>query len=89
MNWLERLQIALDQSRSHSATWGEHQAIRSIVVQLEYLIGLATGETRDRSKLRDISIGVLAVREIEIRDAALAELLEAIAAEARRGGRTP
>ncbi|HEY2659310.1 MAG TPA: immunity protein Tsi6 family protein [Caulobacteraceae bacterium] len=87
MERLSRLEAALEQSLDHVDLWGEHAAIRSIIIQLEYLIGLETGRTQDRSPIRDISIGVLAAREIEGRDVALAQLLHAVADDVKRADR--
>lgn len=59
-------------------------AIESIVAQLDYLISIEDGTTSDRTKLRDITIGVLAAREIEPLNMEVAEVLHAVAGEARR-----
>ncbi len=84
MDRLTRLEAALEGSLMHVEAWGDHPAIHSIMVQLEYLIGLETGHTRDRSLVRELSLGVLATREIEHRDTALAELLHAVADDVKR-----
>ncbi len=50
--------------------------------QLEYLIALTKGETSDRSRLGDINIGILTVREIEGLDDELASTLHNVSNEA-------
>ncbi len=59
-------------------------AIESIMSQLDYLIALEEGTSSDRTRLKDITIGVLAAREIELLDMDIAEILHAVAGEARR-----
>ena len=58
-------------------------AVISILAQLEYLIAVETGENPDRTRLKDIIIGVLAAREIEPLDMKLAEQLHGVAGEVR------
>jgi len=50
-------------------------ALRSVTKQLEYLIEFSAGKRNDRERLKDITIGILTVREIEVLDAGLAEKL--------------
>ena len=59
-------------------------ALLSVRRQIEYLIGLESGSISDRSRLKDIMIGVLTVREIESLDDAAAETFYQIAGEATR-----
>ena len=47
----------------------------SIERQLDYLLGLLRGEHNDRSRLRDIILGVQAAREVEPLDRELAKML--------------
>ncbi len=47
----------------------------SIDHQLDYLIELTEGINSDKTRLKDINIGIIAVREIEGIDDRLAELL--------------
>jgi hypothetical protein len=84
MDRLGLLQAALDRSHDHIERWGEHDAILSIIAQLEYLEGLETRRLSDRSHLSGITLGVLAVREIEGRDMPLADILHRVSAEAGR-----
>lgn len=62
----------------------ETHAAVSIDVQLDYLIALETGAETNRSRLEDIIIGILTVREIEPRSEAVAELLYKVSGEVRK-----
>jgi hypothetical protein len=62
----------------------ENLTIRSIILQLRYLMELDAGRTTDRSRLDTIVIGTLARCEIEHLDSKTARLLEKVAEEARR-----
>ena len=84
MDRLNLFRTALTKSRDHVARWGEHPAIQSIIAQLEYLEAVESDPAKDRSRLGDIIIGVLAAREIEDRDMPLAELLHEVSGEARK-----
>ena len=86
MNRLALFESALESSRAHALKWGDHVAILSIIAQLEYLIEVETGREQDRSRLEDIIIGLLAVREIEVRDLELAHILYSVGDEARKLG---
>jgi hypothetical protein len=54
-------------------------ALRSAELQLEYLIDLDKENRTDHQRLHDVNIGLLAVREIEVLDDALADLLYLVA----------
>lgn len=60
------------------------QAILSISHQIEYLTGVNDGSISDRSKLNNITIGVLTAREIEPLDDDAAEIFYKISSEAKR-----
>lgn len=49
--------------------------MESIDIQLDYLMQLLDNKISDRARLKDITIGIIAVREIEGVDDELAELL--------------
>src|SRR4051812_14107380 len=85
MNRTARLRRALDGARAYSDSRGARWPILSVIEQLEYLIGLESGSQLDRSKLRQINIGVIAAREIESGDPTLATWLYEISDEVRRG----
>lgn len=56
-------------------------AIRSVLVQLQFLLSLEQGVTSDWKRLDDIIIGVLTVREIEPLDEATAAILYRVVEE--------
>jgi hypothetical protein len=62
----------------------DHGALLSIARQIEYLHSLETGANPDRSRLKEIIIGVLTAREIEPLDEKAAELFYKVSGEARR-----
>ncbi|MBZ2190596.1 hypothetical protein K8B33_15930 [Alcanivorax sp. JB21] len=61
-----------------------HEPLKSIKQQLYYLIGLESGRHSDRSRLQDITIGVLTAREIEPIDDEAAEVFYQVAGEVRQ-----
>ena len=61
-----------------------HGALLAIARQIEYLHGLETGVNPDRSRLKEITIGVLTAREIEPLDEDVAELFYKVSGEANR-----
>ena len=75
MNRIELFNTAKRDCEQLEARYPECRALQSIKAQLDYLISLESGSNKDRSRIKDIIIGVLAAREIEPRDIALAELL--------------
>ncbi|MBI6852232.1 hypothetical protein YA0002_05595 [Pseudomonas cichorii] len=60
-------------------TYPSSVALQSIGKQIEYLIELEKGTHSDRSRLKDITIGVLTAREIEPLDYDAAEIFYRIA----------
>lgn len=62
----------------------QNVTLKSIISQLQYLMDLESGKTKDRSRLDTIVIGVLARCEIEYLDAKTSKLLEKVAEEARK-----
>ncbi|MDZ4777521.1 MAG: immunity protein Tsi6 family protein [Alphaproteobacteria bacterium] len=59
-------------------------ALQSVAEQLTYLIGIERGVITDLSKLKAINIGVIAAREIEDMDFAVARILQELDAEVGR-----
>jgi hypothetical protein len=55
--------------------------IRSIIIQIKYLISVESGEDVDRTKLKKIVLGVQAAREIEPLSLDVAQLLYRVADE--------
>jgi len=74
---------ALDRTRQVLRKFPGDGPLESVEKQLEYLLGLETGEHNDRSRLRDIILGVQAGKLIEQLDSELADMLVDAAIEAR------
>lgn len=84
---MDRLRLfhkALDACVKLQGQYPEDETIDSIIKQIQYLISLETGQNRDRSRLKDIVIGIQAAREIEPLDLGIAQLLYAVDIEAGR-----
>lgn len=79
----EIFEVALDAMRELSALHPESRPITSAIDQLEYLLAVARGVQQDRSRVANINIGIIAVREVEGLDEAAAEKLHEAAYEAR------
>lgn len=60
------------------------QTLESIVRQIDYLIDLQSGRIEDRSRLKDIVLGVQAAREVEPLDSSVAEILYAVNEQAQK-----
>ena len=60
------------------------QALISISRQIDYLMGLDSGAITDRSRLKEITIGVLTAREVESLDDEASEVFYKISSEASR-----
>jgi hypothetical protein len=75
---------ALKRAENLEKRYPSVETIRSIIRQLEYLIALDRGDTHDRSRLKNIIIGVQAAREIEPLDMTLADTLYRVHDEAQR-----
>lgn len=73
----------LNRCRALLALHPDSPALMSIEKQIEFLIDLEKGLTSDVSRLREITIGVLTVREVEPLDGEVAKVLYQVASEAR------
>lgn len=83
----ERQQLfekALQKCNELLGQYPDNGALLSIARQIEYLHGLETGVNTDRSRLKEIIIGVLTAREIEPLDEEAAELFYKVSGEAKR-----
>jgi hypothetical protein len=58
--------------------------LKSIILQLEYLVAIELGTEKDRSRLKDIVIGAQAAREIDSVDLKLADVLYQVAEAVER-----
>jgi hypothetical protein len=57
--------------------------LKAIIAQIEYLLAVETGNTRDFTKLKTIIIGRMTAQDIDSLDPQLAEILYLVAAEVR------
>jgi len=73
----QRCSMLLDQ-------YPNSMALLSVSRQIDYLLGIEDGSVIDRSRLKDITIGVITAREIEPLDDDAAETFYQIANEAKR-----
>jgi hypothetical protein len=81
---LHLFEQGLESCRDLLARYPDSRAVQSISKQIEYLISLEKGLVTDASRLGEITIGILTVREIESLDENAADLFHKISAEARR-----
>lgn len=84
MKTLELLSSALHSAENLGDRHPADQAVASIVNQLKFLIALEEGNRTDWERLKDLTIGVLTVREIEPLDDSLAQLLYSVVEEVGR-----
>lgn len=75
---------ALKKCKELLSQYPDNGALLSISHQIEYLISLEIGQSTDRSRLKEIIIGVLTAREIEELDEEAAELFYKVSGEARQ-----
>ncbi len=72
---IETLKTAKDKLAKFRLNEKDNPLMESIDIQLDYLMQLLDNKISDRARLKDITIGIIAVREIEGVDDELAELL--------------
>lgn len=77
------IQTAIARAFALKARHGANPLLNSVIEQLSYLLSLANGTCSDESRLKDINIGLIAVREIEGTDDMLADLLHELAQHVR------
>lgn len=82
---LQELQDALTHARALRNRYSTHPSLDSVISQLEYLIALQEGANSSRERLANISLGVIAAREIEGIDDRLSDMLYEIAANVKNG----
>ncbi len=80
---LDLLESGLARCNDLLVSYPENVAVQSVAMQIGYLIALERGLHSDRSRLKDVTIGVLTAREIEPIDDATAELFFQIASAAK------
>lgn len=84
MDRLALFEAARTKAETLHVNYPEVKTVESIIRQIDYLIGLATGVLDDRSRLKEIVLGVQAAREIEPLDPTLAEMLYAVNEQAQQ-----
>lgn len=84
MNRQQLLEIGRQKCATLLSQYPSSNALLSVFRQIEYLIGLESGAIADRSRLKEITIGVITAREIEPLDDEAAETFYQIAGEAKR-----
>ena len=84
MGWLELFQKTLDRFKLFRRQYPDNGMLLSIEIQLQYLVDLEAGTEKDRERLKDINLGVIAVREVEDRDENLANQLYEVATAAKQ-----
>lgn len=77
------IQVAIDRTHARNSKIGTNPMLDSVIEQLNYLLSLANGTSSDDSRLKDINIGLIAVRELEGGDDALANMLYELEQEVR------
>lgn len=82
-NRLELLEAGQKKCRELLSQYPDSVALQSVAKQIEYLMALEQGMQSDRSRLKDITIGVLTAREIEQLDVNAAETFYQIASAAK------
>lgn len=83
-NRLQLFEEGLQQCNDLLANHPNSVALLSISRQISYLIELESGANPDRSRLKEIIIGVLTAREIEPLDDKAAEVFYKIASVAKQ-----
>ncbi len=72
---IETLKAAKDKLAIFRLNKKDNPLMESIDIQLDYLMHILDNSISDKTRLKDITIGIIAVREIEGIDDDLAELL--------------
>lgn len=75
MNKIEIFNKALVELNKFIEKFPENILVKSIEYQLNYLINLEESKEKDRSRLSEINLGLIAVREIEGKNDDLANIL--------------
>lgn len=83
MNRLDLFLLARDRARDAFAASPFMFPLDSVIGQLDYLIDLELGRRQDRELVHTLDLGLIAARDIEPLDRALAELLHDVSNEAR------
>lgn len=68
MTAIDTINKALAHSVKLSVDYPNFQPLESVKAQLEYLKSILNGDVDDRSRLKEIILGIYAAREFEVRD---------------------
>jgi hypothetical protein len=79
MNKAEIILQALQECESLKQQHPTCPPLDYVAVQLRYLLGLVNGEHSDKSRLKDVNVGLIAIREIDTRFPEFADQLMAVA----------
>lgn len=82
-NRLKLLESGLQDCDRLLVMYPQSVALQSVKKQIEYLLELEQGIHSDRSRIKDITIGVLTAREIEPLDDDAAEIFYQIASASK------
>ncbi len=77
------LALGREKCRALLVQYPDSTALLSVARQIDYLISLEDGSVTERSRLKEITIGVITAREIEPLDDEAAEIFFQIASEAK------
>lgn len=69
------IERALSSVQGHLQSLGKDEALEIIETQLKWLLKFVNGKTFTNSKLKEVAVGVLAMREVESLDSTLAKQL--------------
>ena len=72
---LQLIAKALPKALELRSKYTANSPFGSLVLQLEYLDDLGSGRIADSTRLKDVNIGLLAIREVEELDPELAQIL--------------
>ena len=84
MNRIEIFDMALLLSREKYKDNPNYFVLEAIIEQLEYLLTVAKGASKDLSRLNTIMIGRMAAHDLDTLDPKLSEILHLSASEARK-----
>jgi Tsi6 len=84
MDRIALFEVAQAKAETLHVKYPDVKSIQSIIRQIDYLMALEKGISSDRSRLKEIVLGVQAAREIEPLDSDLAEMLYAVNEQAQQ-----
>lgn len=79
---MDKAEIALQALRECDSLKQQHPrcpALNYVAVQMRYLLELLNGEPSDKSRLKDVNVGLIALREFDTRFPEFADQLMTVA----------